>query len=100
MHVGIEKKHENEYHIQIGNSLITLDRFNTEMLLLVLENSLESNSENSNSTLQSYISLGLQLKLLNDIDLQKLLRLLDPKDIAAFLLHAQDVELSKPSETF
>lgn len=95
MQVGIEKRHENEWRVQIGCANIKMDRFAVELLNITLEHLTMLESGQSHSTFGSYIKLGLRLDGLDDRNLQKVLSVVDSVHVLNLLLVANDVAFTK-----
>lgn len=95
MEVGLQKLHENEWLVHIGCAKIKMDRFSVALLQITLEHLIASEKGESHSTLQGYIRLGLRMKKLSDLHLQKLLRELRNEDLIVLLKVAQDHELNQ-----
>jgi len=83
MKVGIKRVSESEWLVHIEFAWIRLDRFSVELLNMSLENAVTQNS--SAHLLHSYLKLGLKLDELDDRGLQKVLRVLDPRDLVVLL---------------
>jgi len=90
MQVGIQKQHENEWRVQIGNSKLRLDRFSVELLKITLEHSVALEHGQQHSTLQSYVKLGMRLNDLAALDLQKVLRNIQQEDLVLLLRLSKD----------
>lgn len=95
MEVGLQKIHENEWLVHIGCAKIKMDRFSVALLQITLEHLIASEKGESHSTLQGYIRLGLRIKKLSDLHLQKLLRTLKNEDLLILLKTAQDADLNQ-----
>ncbi len=94
MKVGIKKVHENEWSVHIGNAAVKLDHFSVALLNITLEHLLALEHGDEHSTLDSYISLGLRMKSLKPVDLQKFMQILNNKDVLNLMLVARDHELN------
>lgn len=94
MKVGIKKLQENEWLVHIGCGAVKMDRFSVALLNITLEHLLALEHGAEHSTLKSYIKLGLRIKQLKALDMQKLLRSLDSKDILIMMLLASDEVLN------
>ncbi|WP_127471376.1 FliG C-terminal domain-containing protein [Thiomicrorhabdus aquaedulcis] len=94
MKVGIKKQQENEWLVHIGCGAVKMDRFAVELLSITLEHLLALERGESHSTLKSYIKLGLRLKELKPLELQKLLREVDNQDVLVLMMVARDAGLS------
>ncbi|MBN2646375.1 MAG: hypothetical protein JXR44_01160 [Thiotrichales bacterium] len=94
MQVGLKKRHENEWLVQIGCASIPLDHFSLALLDITLEHLLALERGEQHSTLQSYLKLGLRLKQLSAADLQKGLREVASADISVLLRLAADESLT------
>lgn len=94
MKVGIKKLHENEWQVHLGCGAVKLDQFSVALLNITLEHLLALEHGETHSTLESYVKLGLRMKALGALDLQKLLRVLDTKDLLVMMLVAKDSELN------
>ncbi|HHS99498.1 MAG TPA: hypothetical protein ENK73_01455 [Thiomicrospira sp.] len=95
MKVGIKKLHENEWLVHIGCGAVKLDQFSVALLNITLEHLLALDEGAEHSTLTSYVKLGLRMKELKPLDMQKLLRVLDTKDLLVMMLLAKDEELNE-----
>lgn len=94
MKVGIKKLQENEWLVHIGCGAVKMDQFSVALLNITLEHLLALEHGQTHSTLGSYVKLGLRIKQLKALDLQKLLRELESKDILIMMLLANDAELN------
>ncbi|QCU90822.1 FliG C-terminal domain-containing protein [Thiomicrorhabdus sediminis] len=94
MRVGIKKVQENEWLVHIGPASIKLDHFSVALLNITLQNmlALEDGAEHSSSN--SYIELGLRIKELKALDVQKLLHELDNADLVVMMQVAEDNDLN------
>lgn len=95
MEVGLQKLHENEWLVHIGCAKIKMDRFSVALLKIHLEHLIASEKGQSHSTLQGYVSLGLRMKKLSDLHLQKLLREIRNEDLLILMQCATDPELNQ-----
>lgn len=93
--VGIKKIHESEWMVHVGHAAVKMDQFSLALLDITLQHTLALEHGECHSTLESYIKLGLKMKLLTDLECQKLLRSLDTKDILVLMLLAKDPELNR-----
>lgn len=94
MKVGIKKLQENEWLVHIGCGAIKMDQFSVALLKITLEHLLSLEQGAEHSTLKSYIKLGLRIKELKPLDMQKLLRTLESTDIVVMMLLANDTVLN------
>ncbi|BCN94085.1 hypothetical protein THMIRHAM_18700 [Thiomicrorhabdus immobilis] len=94
MKVGIKKLQENEWLVHIGCGAVKMDQFSVALLNITLEHLLALEAGAQHSTLDSYVKLGLRMKSLSSVNLQKLLRVLDSKDLLVMMLLAEDNELN------
>ena len=90
MKVGIKKLQENEWLVHIGCGAIKMDQLSVALLKITLEHLLALDQGAEHSTLKSYIKLGLRMKELKPLDMQKLLRTLESTDILIMMLLAND----------
>lgn len=95
MKVGIKKLQENEWLVHIGCGAIKMDQFSVALLNITLDHLLALEQGAEHSTLKSYVKLGLRIKRLKPIDLQKLLRAVDSQDVLIMMLLADDSELNE-----
>jgi len=95
MKVGIKKLQENEWLVHIGCGAIKLDQFSVALLNITLDHLLGLDEGTEHSTLKSYIKLGLRIKKLKPLDLQKLLRAVESQDVLIMMLLAEDSELNE-----
>lgn len=95
MKVGIKKLHENEWSVHIGNASIRMDHFSVALLNITLEHLLALEHGDEHSILDSYVGLGLRIKQLNSMDLQKLIQAVDNRDLLNLMLTAKDTELNE-----
>lgn len=95
MKVGIKKVHESEWQVHIGHAAIKVDRFSLALLDMTLQHLLALEHGETNSTLKSYVNLGLKIKVFSDEECQKLLRALDTKDVLVFMMVANDPALNE-----
>jgi len=95
MKVGIKKLHENEWLVHIGCGAVKLDQFSVALLNITLEHLLALDEGAEHSTLSSYVNLGLRIKELKPVHMQKLLRELDTKDLLVMMLLAKDDALNQ-----
>ncbi|WP_321326251.1 FliG C-terminal domain-containing protein [Thiomicrorhabdus sp.] len=95
MKVGIKKLQENEWLVHIGCGAIKMDQFSVALLNITLDHLLALEQGAEHSTLKSYVKLGLRIKCLKPIDLQKLLRAVDSQDVLIMMLLADDSELNE-----
>ena len=95
MKVGIKKLQENEWLVHIGCGAIKMDQFSVALLNITLDHLLALEQGAEHSTLKSYVKLGLRIKRLKSIDLQKLLRAVDSQDVLIMMLLADDSELNE-----
>ncbi|WP_319558493.1 FliG C-terminal domain-containing protein [Thiomicrorhabdus sp.] len=98
MKVGIQKLHENEWLVHVGFASVKMDRFSVELLAIALESLGILDHGEEHSELNGYLKLGLRIKDLKDLDLQKLLSELELSDLVLFLLAAEDDELKQKVE--
>lgn len=94
MKVGIKKIQENEWLVHIGCGAVKMDQFSVALLNITLEHLLALEAGTQHSTLDSYVKLGLRMKALSSVNMQKLLRVLDSKDLLIMMLLAQDEALN------
>ncbi|GKT12574.1 MAG: hypothetical protein ISEC1_P1552 [Thiomicrorhabdus sp.] len=94
MKIGIKKIHESEWVVSVGHAGIRLDQFSLALLDIALNHLLALEHGETDSTLKSYIKLGLKIKDLPDLECQKLLRALETKDILVFMMVAEDPSLN------
>jgi len=94
MKVGIKKLQENEWLVHIGCGAVKMDQFSVALLNITLEHLLALQHDSTHSTLDSYAKLGLRMKLLKPLDLQKLLRVINTKDLLVLMLVAKDQQLN------
>lgn len=95
MRVGIKKIQENEWLVHIGPAAVKMDQFSVSLLNITLEHMLALEQGTTHSTLTSYVKLGLRMKELKPLDMQKLLHELDNKDVVLMLLAAGDRNLNQ-----
>lgn len=95
MKVGIKKLHENEWLVHIGCGAVKMDQFSVALLNITLEHLLALEAGEQHSTLDSYVKLGLRIKSLTPVHMQKLLRVLDSKDLLIMMMLAQDKSLNE-----
>lgn len=95
MKVGIKKLQENEWLVHIGCGAVKMDQFSVALLNITLEHLLALDEGSEHSALDSYVKLGLRMKVLTPIHMQKLLRVLDTKDLLLMMLLAQDKQLNE-----
>jgi len=95
MEVGLQKIHEDEWSVHIGCARMKIDRFTLALLHISLEQLIESERGHAQSPLQAYVNLGLKMRTLSKLDLQKLLRELQYDDLLILLRLAEDVEFSQ-----
>lgn len=95
MKLGIKKLHENEWQLHIGNAMVKLDPFSLALLNITLEHALALQHGDHHSTLASYVALGLRMKHLKPLDLQKLIRELDNKDLLMLMNLVEDKTLNQ-----
>lgn len=94
MKVGIKKIHENEWLVHLGNAAVKLDTFSAALLNITLEHLLALEHGEAHSTLKSYVGLGLKLKQLKGLDMQKIIQMTEGKDLLNLMLVAADDELN------
>lgn len=94
MEVGLQKLHENEWLVHIGCAKMKMDRFSVALLQITLEHLIASEKGEIHSTLQGYVHLGMRMKKLSDLHLQKLLRKLKNEDLLVLLKIAKDPEFN------
>jgi len=95
MKVGIKKLHENEWLVHIGCGAVKLDQFSVALLNITLEHLLALDEGAEHSTLSSYVNLGLRIKGLKPVHMQKFLREIDTKDLLVMMLLAKDEVLNQ-----
>ncbi|WP_029408219.1 FliG C-terminal domain-containing protein [Thiomicrorhabdus sp. Milos-T2] len=95
MKVGIKKIQENEWLVHIGCGVVKMDQFSVALLNITLEHLLALEKGEQHSTLDSYVKLGLRIKSLTPIHMQKLLRTLDSQDLIIMMMLAQDKTLNE-----
>lgn len=95
MKLGIKKLQENEWQVHIGHAAVRLDQFSVALLNITLEHLLALEHGDSHSTLDSYVALGLRMKQLKPVDVQKLIQSLDTKDVLMLMVVANDAELNR-----
>jgi len=95
MKIGIKKIHESEWLIHIGCASVKVDQFSLALLEITLEHLLALEHGEAHSTLHSYVKLGLKIKDLPDLECQKLLRVVEVKDLLEFMLVAKDEALNE-----
>jgi len=95
MKVGIKKIQENEWLVHIGCGAVKMDQFSVALLNITLEHLLALETGEQHSTLDSYVKLGLRIKSLTPIHMQKLLRTLDSQDLIIMMMLAQDKTLNE-----
>ncbi|WP_319380928.1 FliG C-terminal domain-containing protein [Thiomicrorhabdus sp.] len=98
MKVGIRKLHENEWLVHVGFASVRMDRFSVELLAITLESLGVLNHGEAHSELNGYLKLGMRIKALKDLDLQKLLAEIELGDLVYFLLAAEDDDLKAQVE--
>lgn len=94
MKVGVQKVHDNEWLVQIGNAIMRMDRLSVELLSIALEGMLELEEGERYSSFKSYLILGMRLKNISPSDMQLLSRELNHHDLVTLLGYAQDQELT------
>lgn len=94
MRVGIKKVQENEWLVHIGPASIKLDHFSVALLNITLQHMLALEDGAEHSTLKSYIKLGLRIKELKTLDVQKLLHELNNADLVVMMQVAEDADLN------
>ena len=94
MKVGIKKIHENEWLVHIGNDSVKMDTFSVALLNMTLEHLVALEHGEAHSTLKSYVGLGLKLKQLNDLDMQKFIQMVESTDLLNLMLAAADDDLN------
>lgn len=90
MEVGLQKLHEDEWLVHIGCAKMKMDRFSVALLHITLEHLIALEKGESHSNLEGYIKLGLRMKALSDLHLQKLLRNIRNEDLLILMKAAQD----------